>query len=153
MAGEEGVAFVFGEDDEVGVQAQVVGVLAEEADAEGVEGGDGEAGGGGGADQIVRRSAISAAALLVKVMARMDSGATPWARRWAMRMVRVRVLPVPGPAVMTRGASTTAMAAAWSGLRGRERGRQGDRELGRRNRDGGRSQRRRDEVCAPNCLF
>ena len=64
------------------------------------------------------RSAISSAALLVKVMASTDSGATPWAcTRWAMRTVRVRVLPVPGPAEMISGRSVHSTAARCSSLR------------------------------------
>ncbi len=73
----------------------------------------------GAPTRSVRRSAISAAALLVKVMARMDSGAMPWARRWAMRMVRVRVLPVPGPAVMTRGRINDGDGGGLVGVEGR----------------------------------
>ena len=62
------------------------------------------------------RAFISPAALLVKVMARIASGATPFSRiRCAMRTVNVRVLPVPGPATMTSGASVQRTAArCWS---------------------------------------
>ena len=46
-----------------------------------------------------RRSFISFAALLVKVMARIFSGGTPISpTRWAMRAVKTRVLPLPAPA-------------------------------------------------------
>ena len=55
-------------------------VAAEDADAEGVEGGEGGAGERGVAKDFSTRSAISLAALLVKVTARMASGETP--RSW-----------------------------------------------------------------------
>ena len=57
------------------------------------------------------RRFISAAALLVKVTARMRQGSTPWTRmRWAMRWVRVRVLPEPAPARMRSGPSPCSTA-------------------------------------------
>ena len=66
----------------------------------------------------LNRSRISPAALLVKVIARMFSGATPFSRiRCAIRTVSVRVLPVPGPATITSGASVQRTAARCSSLR------------------------------------
>ena len=51
------------------------------------------------------RSAISLAALLVKVMARIDSGITPiFSIRYAMRKVMTRVLPLPGAGEDQHGA-------------------------------------------------
>ena len=50
------------------------------------------------------RSRISAAALLVKVMASTWPGCTPRAAsRWAMRCASTRVLPEPAPATMSSG--------------------------------------------------
>jgi len=64
------------------------------------------------------RSFISAAALLVKVIARMLPG---WALRWlinqAMRRVRTRVLPEPAPATTSSGAPSWTTAARWGSLR------------------------------------
>ncbi len=71
-----------------------------------------------GLDIASSRSRISPAALFVKVMARMLSGATPFSRiKYAIRTVSVRVLPVPGPATITSGASMHSTAARCSGLR------------------------------------
>src|ERR1035437_4261376 len=64
------------------------------------------------------RAAISLAALLVKVTARMESGATPFSRMsQAMRLVMTRVLPEPAPARMSRGPSVASTAARCSGFR------------------------------------
>jgi hypothetical protein len=64
------------------------------------------------------RSAISLAALLVKVTARIDSGATPFSRiSQAMRLVITRVLPEPAPARISRGPSVASTAARCSGFR------------------------------------
>src|ERR1700738_220040 len=64
------------------------------------------------------RSAISAAALLVKVTARIESGATPFSRiSQAMRAVITRVLPEPAPARISRGPSVASTAARCSGFR------------------------------------
>ena len=50
------------------------------------------------------RCFISSAALLVKVMARISNGETPWSlMRWAMRWVSTRVLPDPAPATISSG--------------------------------------------------
>jgi hypothetical protein len=65
-------------------------------------------------------SRISAAALLVKVMARISPGrARRVAMRWAMRRVRTRVLPDPAPAMMSRGEPEWVTARLWAGLRSR----------------------------------
>ena len=62
-----------------------------------------------------RRSRISPAALRVNVIARHSSGAAPWrATRCAMRWVRVRVLPEPGPATMSSGPEAISAARRWS---------------------------------------
>ena len=64
-----------------------------------------------------RRSRISAAALLVKVMARICQGRTPSsAIMWAMRMVRTRVFPEPAPARTSRGPRVVSTASRWAGL-------------------------------------
>jgi hypothetical protein len=65
-----------------------------------------------GPASALTRSRISPAALFVKVRRRMDSGATPSARRRATRQVSVRVFPDPAPAMTRTGpspASTTAI--------------------------------------------
>ena len=65
-----------------------------------------------------RRSRISAAALLVKVMARTCQGRTPSsAIMWAMRMVSTRVLPEPAPARTSSGPWVHSTASRWAGLR------------------------------------
>ena len=59
-----------------------------------------------------RRSRISAAALLVNVMARISHGATSRSSRmWAMRYVSTRVLPEPAPAKTRSGPSVHSTAA------------------------------------------
>ena len=64
------------------------------------------------------RSPISLAALLVKVTARMESGATPFSRiSHAIRLVMTRVLPEPDPARISNGPSTASTAARCSGFR------------------------------------
>ena len=63
------------------------------------------------------RSRISVAALLVNVMARMLYGATPCARRFAMRQVRTFVLPEPAPAMMSSGPSVCATAFFCAGFK------------------------------------
>ena len=63
------------------------------------------------------RSFISAAALLVKVMARIEPG---WALRsvisQAIRRVSTRVLPEPAPATTSSGAPAWTTAARWGSL-------------------------------------
>ena len=57
-----------------------------------------------GPTRVATRSFISAAALLVNVMARISKGDTPRsAMRWAMRRVSTRVLPDPAPATTSSG--------------------------------------------------
>ena len=63
------------------------------------------------------RSRISVAALLVKVMARMLYGATPYAKRFAMRQVSTFVLPEPAPAMMSSGPSVCATAFFCAGFK------------------------------------
>ena len=67
------------------------------------------------------RARISAAALLVKVTARIPCGETPsaWISQ-AMRWISTRVLPLPAPASTSVGASgavTAARCASFRGLR------------------------------------
>ena len=58
-----------------------------------------------------RRSRISPAARRVKVIARQQAGGTAWSEtRWAMRRVRVRVFPDPGPATTSSGPVTVSAA-------------------------------------------
>src|SRR6266511_6060436 len=62
-----------------------------------------------------RRSFISRAALLVKVIARTAVGGTPRSRtRWAIRWVSTRVLPDPAPATMRVGPSVASTARRWA---------------------------------------
>ena len=64
------------------------------------------------------RSRISAAALLVKVMASTWPGCTPRAAsRWAMRWVSTRVLPDPAPATMSSGPPSWSTASRCWGFR------------------------------------
>ena len=63
------------------------------------------------------RSRISAAALLVKVMARIWPGCTPRsAMRCAMRRVSTAVLPEPAPATISSGDPACSTAARCCGL-------------------------------------
>ena len=65
-----------------------------------------------------RRSRISAAALLVNVMARTCQGLTPKSPSiCAMRKVKTRVLPEPAPASTSSGPSVVRTASRWAGLR------------------------------------
>ena len=58
------------------------------------------------------RSAISLAALFVKVMAKIRYGLTPDSNKCAMRQVRTFVLPEPAPAVTDKGPSVCMTAAS-----------------------------------------
>ena len=63
-------------------------------------------------------SRISSAALVVKVMARsFSAGMRASATRYARRCTRVRVFPVPAPAIISSGPSIVCAAARWLGLR------------------------------------
>ena len=62
------------------------------------------------------RSRISAAALFVKVIARMFFAATRFESRCAMRTVTTRVLPVPAPASTSTGPRIVVTARRCSGL-------------------------------------
>ncbi len=65
-----------------------------------------------------RRSRISAAALLVKVMAKTCQGRTPSsAIMCAMRKVRTRVLPEPAPARTSKGPRVQVAASYWAGFK------------------------------------
>src|SRR6266508_3069299 len=69
------------------------------------------------------RAFISWAALLVKVMARMAYGETPFSRiRYAIRWVRARVFPDPAPATMSTGPSVWRTASRWTGFSHSSRG-------------------------------
>ena len=58
------------------------------------------------------RSAISLAALLVKVIARIVEGGAPRSStRWAMRWVRTRVFPEPAPATTSSGPGSAVTAS------------------------------------------
>src|SRR5919109_2708270 len=62
-----------------------------------------------------RRSCISLAALLVKVIARIAVGGTRLSLiRWATRWVRTRVLPDPAPATIRVGPSVDSTASRWA---------------------------------------
>ncbi len=61
----------------------------------------------------VTRARISLDALLVNVSARIWLGHARWvAMRYAMRWVSVRVLPLPGPAMIITGPSVVLAASA-----------------------------------------
>ena len=62
------------------------------------------------------RSRISAAALLVNVMARICPGCAPWASCQAMRWVSTRVLPEPAPATMSSGEPECTTASRCCGF-------------------------------------
>ncbi len=72
---------------------------------------------------------ISAAALLVKVTARMFQGFTPSDNRWAMRQVITRVFPEPAPAKIRSGPSPWVTAWRWGGFRASRMS--GERAMGR----------------------
>jgi hypothetical protein len=64
------------------------------------------------------RSFISAAALFVKVIARISFGFTPCAAsRCATRWVSTRVFPDPAPAITSSGPSVVRTASRWAGFR------------------------------------
>ena len=63
------------------------------------------------------RSFISLAALLVKVSAKIHSGGIPRSKRWAIRTVITRVLPLPAPAKSNTGLSVKRTACRWGSLR------------------------------------
>jgi len=62
------------------------------------------------------RSRISAAALLVKVMAAMCSGAIPARSSRPILWVMTRVLPLPAPAMTRQGPDRWATARSWAAL-------------------------------------
>jgi hypothetical protein len=63
------------------------------------------------------RVVSSRAALSVKVTTNNDSGSTPLCvMRWTMRSTSVKVLPEPGPAMMSTGPSAARMASSCCGL-------------------------------------
>src|SRR5438477_447885 len=63
------------------------------------------------------RSPISAAALLVNVIAKIDSGMTPLCSiKYAIRYVMTRVLPLPAPARISTGPSVVSTASRCCGL-------------------------------------
>ena len=70
-----------------------------------------------GPTSAATRAAISPAALLVKVMARISCGATSRAAsRYAIRWVSTRVFPEPAPATMRSGLPSCTTAARCSGF-------------------------------------
>ena len=69
------------------------------------------------------RSAISPAALLVKVIARIAFDGTPRSTRRPIRWVMTRVLPDPAPASTRRGPFTCSTASACAGFSGMAGGR------------------------------
>ena len=115
----------FAVNDKIALEAELLDVLAEDAHAEGMEGADGGRAavwrrprrGWRRRGQLATRSCISRAALLVKVTARIWSGATPFSIRCATREVMTRVLPVPAPARIRTGPSVVSTAWRWGGLR------------------------------------
>src|SRR6478672_2893398 len=72
----------------------------------------------GGPTRRSTRSRIAAAALFVKVIARISGGFAPAAAsRCAMRRVSTRVFPEPAPAITSTGPSVVRTASRWAGLR------------------------------------
>ena len=70
-----------------------------------------------GPSSATSRQRISAAARLVKVMARISCGLTPQARiRCTTRLVSTRVLPEPAPATTSSGPSVASTASRWASL-------------------------------------
>ena len=64
------------------------------------------------------RARISPAALRVKVTARMFLAGTPRSSTmWAIRWVMTLVLPLPGPATISRGPEMALTAPSWSSFR------------------------------------
>ena len=104
-----GVAAVV--DGEGGIEADLGGVVAQDAGADGVEGaGPGEAGGQGGGlvAEDCAGDALDAALHLDRGASgeghsRMRRGSAPWRIRWATRCASVLVLPVPAPAMTSSG--------------------------------------------------
>ena len=60
------------------------------------------------------RPSISSAALRVNVRSRMCAGGTPHSTSRATRYTRVRVLPLPAPAITSTGPSTVVAARYWA---------------------------------------
>ena len=63
------------------------------------------------------RSFISFAALLVKVIAKILYGSTPFSMRWHTLAVSTRVFPLPAPAITKTAPSVSLTAASCWGLR------------------------------------
>ena len=115
-------------DDEVALVAELLDVLAQNADAERMEGADGGAVSrvelrtsatfwiSASGISLATRSCISRAALLVKVTPRMLPGAIPRSTMCAMRKVMTRVLPVPAPARISTGPRIVSTACRCCGL-------------------------------------
>ena len=83
------------------------------------------------------RSRISAAALLVKVIARISPGsASPARSRWAMRRVSTRVLPEPAPATISSGLPRCSTASRWAGFSPSTSSARAGESAGTRRRDG-----------------
>ena len=71
-----------------------------------------------GPTSLLKRSRISAAALLVNVIARISQGCTPLsASICAMRYVSTRVLPEPAPASTSSGPSVHSTASRCAGFK------------------------------------
>jgi hypothetical protein len=71
-----------------------------------------------GPTRAATRPFISSAALLVKVMARISKGETPWSLiSHATREVSTLVLPEPAPATISSGPPGWVTASRWTGLR------------------------------------
>ena len=68
------------------------------------------------------RCFISAAALFVKVIARIDAGSAPLRSKYATRRVMTRVLPLPAAATMSSGPSVCVTASICGGVKSASRG-------------------------------
>ena len=82
------------------------------------------------------RSRISAAALLVKVMAAIALGAMPPSIRCAILCVMTRVLPEPAPASTRHGPPVKCTARSWARLRPEDMGEVGVRRSACKRRHG-----------------
>ena len=66
--------------------------------------------------RLATRESISFAALLVNVSSRICSGGVPFSMSRATRYVKVRVLPLPAPAMTSTGPAGASTTSSCSGL-------------------------------------
>ena len=106
------------EDGEAGLEADELGVAAQDLDADRVEGAEPRHALDGAADQVADALLHLARRLVGEGDGEDLAGeGRGVARMWAMRVVSTRVLPVPAPASTSTGPSSASTAARCSGLR------------------------------------